>query len=127
MTIKLSELEALEKAATGGPWEVAGPYPDVRVGVPVPEFDDPSVGVRGFSPLLTLYETAEKYGDCEKVPDAQLIAAARNALPELLSWIRDARKLLKDYAYPMSIEYIGEYLQTNDAECRALLSRIEDS
>lgn len=35
-------------------------------------------------------------------------------------------QLQKDYAYPCMIEYIGEYLQTCDKECRALLARIED-
>lgn len=79
---------------TVGRLEVAGPYPTVTVGFPAPELDDPDCGVVGFNPLAKLYETAEAYGDCGKVPDAQRLALCWNAHDDLLAAAKCAANVL---------------------------------
>lgn len=69
-----------ETKHTPEPWEIAGPYPRVTIGVAVPEEDDPSVGHYGFAPILQLIESAEAYGNCDLVPNAARIVACVNAL-----------------------------------------------
>lgn len=115
MTIKLSELEALEKAATKGPWEWSGRKVDEDGHVYIPQCS--ALG----GTLIHLADTYE--GSAE---DCDLIAAARNALPELLAFVRKARKLLTDYTFPCAAEYLGEYLKVLDGEAKKLLETIED-
>lgn len=79
----LARLEALEQAATSGPWETRGV--SVRA---VRE------GVSGGVPLANVYQ--------DEV-DAELIAEVRNALPALLNIARAAEAYvgaLKAYRYP---------------------------
>lgn len=73
--IDLNELERLERAASKAPWEF-------RDGTAIA--DDGLPYVRGYSNDVHIGEHA---------PDAALIVAARNALPELIAAAREAERV----------------------------------
>jgi hypothetical protein len=91
---RLAELEALERAATPGPWEAGrmdmesydgngyGPYKNVYT-------DDPRGGVHPVTGEVLPYTVARGEG-AECRPNAALIEALRNAAPDLITALRAA-------------------------------------
>lgn len=81
--IDLDALEALEKAATEGPWEVRADHTEPRLNTIWT-----SEGQIGTLIARTCFAPAS-------VQNAELIAATRNALPALLAELRESREALK--------------------------------
>lgn len=79
-----ADLKALCDAATPGPWEVGGPYPQVSVIKVDHETYDASTNTADCYPvcIVTDKTTRER---CSDDPDAAFIAAARTAVPALLA------------------------------------------
>jgi hypothetical protein len=75
--------------------EVAGPYPRVTVGFHDPAGDDPECGVVGFRPLAELFESAEAYGDCSKVPDAARLALCWNSHDALVAALTECLAIVR--------------------------------
>jgi len=114
--LDLNELERLEKSATPGPWE--GPWGDTHT-------------VAAFEGELNEHSlTNDPRGDAFPVTqytqpnDAALIAALRNALPELLRRLRAAEadaeryRWLRDTGWPEAIKeglMLGAWYEVDDA------------
>lgn len=103
----LSDLAALEAAATPGPWET-DPAFLCSVG---------AIGAEGSEG-----EWSQIVADFEDKEDAALIAAARNALPALLAVaqaaqsVRDSRQITADDAHlEHSLDLLGEALAALEA------------
>ncbi len=80
---QLAELERLEREATPGPWgcEADGDYEEIA------ELFGQAVRGDGKSSTVILSQ-------CCPLPDAALIVAARNALPDLLAEVRRLRAIV---------------------------------
>lgn len=81
----LDKLEALEKAATRGPWEVLDYGPNRPLEI---------LGGPGPRNILEVYSADEK--SSEELASAEFIAAIRNAAPELLKEFRELRARVVD-------------------------------
>ena len=77
--IDLKQLRALEKAATPGPWENVGEGPDT-----VP-------WVRSSNAIIKCINNVDILG----IADTALIVAFRNAAPDILALLEEARELAK--------------------------------
>jgi len=87
--INLDELERLDAVSTKGPWRVADRVKHNQN----PKIESPAeVETDGGHRVATLFITAWRQGRRTAQPDAALIAAARNALPELLRLARERNK-----------------------------------
>jgi hypothetical protein len=84
----LSDLEALAKSATSGPWEVGDPY-DGRAW--------------RASDLVAVYGMGMEVACTQSVSDAAFIAASREAVPHLL---REVRRLRAELAYAYGVDYL---------------------
>ena len=89
----ISEQRKIIQAATPGPWEIAGPWPEITIGIGG-EVADPVTGYRDFTPLLKMNQNARNLKRCSDEPDAAIIVAARNEYPDLLTWAENARTQL---------------------------------
>ena len=88
----LAELERLEKAATPGPWFQGKDMPDGGVCARIHYGKDPYTGKslgRGDACLIEALPGDD--GVFEEAADGALVRAARNALPKLLSELREHR------------------------------------
>jgi hypothetical protein len=99
---KLAELEALEKAATPGPWEWDADIPAVWQ-------DD---GPGGKDPAVCFIGEVNRLN--RKMDDAAFIATARNALGDLIADLREARQEYQ--AASEAGTRIAGYLKTAEAE-----------
>ena len=81
----LSDLEALARSATSGPWEVGDPY-DGRT-----------------SDLIAVFGMGMEVACTQSVSDAALIAASREAVPAL---IKEVRRLRAELAYAYGVDYL---------------------
>jgi hypothetical protein len=81
----LSDLEALARSATSGPWEVGDPY-DGRT-----------------SDLIAVYGMGMEVACTQSVSDAAFVAASREAVPHL---IREVRRLRAELAYAYGHDYL---------------------
>jgi hypothetical protein len=90
-TPDLVDLERLAKAATPGPWEVAGPWPTVHVGTSDASKDDPDVGYRHFDPLCRMVDPTPTDDVCAHTDAAFIAAANPTRILALLSAITAAR------------------------------------
>jgi hypothetical protein len=96
---ELQRLAELESKATPGPWELGGPFPTVTVitcvdvgrGWPDPE---PPI----YEPVAFTHQAIDfdKPPPANSVSDAEVIAAARNALPRLLAELTRRRTQQRD-------------------------------
>lgn len=106
--IDLEELERLEKAATSGPWEtrLGDEFGKTDMLIMAPENPEPNaieVVVRNKNPF--------DYIDPEYKANFDLIVALRNAAPELIAELRQARQALCDL-----VQAIARDMMHNDDE-----------
>jgi hypothetical protein len=93
----LDELERLEKAATPGPWSDIGSSVGSYDPASVLKFvtrmvnHDPESGVITEDDVRSWYKGAALVGESMETRDAALIAAARNALPDIIAELRARR------------------------------------
>jgi hypothetical protein len=81
-----SDLEALARSATSGPWEVGDPYWAWRA-----------------SGLIAVYGMGMEVACTQSVSDAAFIAASREAVPAL---IKEVRRLGAELAYAYGHDYL---------------------
>jgi hypothetical protein len=128
---KLDELELLEKAATPGPWESVSVMPagerTASGGTSTSWSESPWSVISG--PPQTISDDMLSRRAFTHKPDAQLIAATRNALPDLLARARRCEQLeqeskLMEPAFLALPRRCADLAEEN-AELRARVERLE--
>ena len=100
----LDELEKLEKDATPGPW--SSDDPGQSCGMPcTPDgcHDSHESGMR----YLDGPSMKDGSSDCFEIPDGDLIAQSRNALPVLIEALRDHIEVVRQLEHLMTINLRG--------------------
>lgn len=108
---ELDQLEALEKAATPGPWFVGKDMPQGGVSAVKHFGKDPYTGKSlGRGEYCLIEALPGDDGFFEQSEDGALVRAARNALPKLIAELREHRRLARLNAeLNRQVEELGLY------------------
>jgi hypothetical protein len=109
-----AELRRIADAATSGPWEIQGPWPEVTL-YQYQDEEDP----RAPNKIASLGE-CRGHDNVKDDPDAAFIAAARTALPALLDEV-DRLEAENERLRSAALEWQAAYSRITDEAARRAL------